>query len=85
MLNETEQIKIKENIKNLQEECEVLNEKLKNQNVLLKSEKGMNVHLKDQINTLKLTGRELSETNDKYLKMIGSLRGEIERYIEKIK
>ena len=85
MLNETEQIKLKENNKKLREECEELNEKLNNQNVLLKSEKGMNTHLKDQINTLKLTGSELSEINDKYLKKIGSLRSEIERYIEKIK
>lgn len=85
MLSETEQIKLKEDNRKLIEEREELEEKLHNLNILFKSEKGMNMHLKDQINTLQFTVNELSEINDKYLKAMGSLRGELKRYIDKIK
>jgi phage regulator Rha-like protein len=85
MLSEIEQIKLKEDNRKLIEEREELEEKLKNLNVLFKSEKGMNMHLKDQIDTLEFTINELSEINDKYLKAMGSLRAELKRYIEKIK
>ena len=85
MLSETEQIKLKEDNRKLIEEREELEEKLHNLNILFKSEKGMNMYLKDQINTLQFTVNELSEINDKYLKAMGSLRGELKRYIDKIK
>tara|TARA_R100001443_G_C3347910_1_gene176114 strand:+ start:616 stop:873 length:258 start_codon:yes stop_codon:yes gene_type:complete len=85
MLNETEQIQLRENNKKLIEEREKLEEKINNLNILFKSEKAMNTNLKDQIESLQLIINEMSEINNKYVKTIGSLRGELKRYIEKFK
>tara|TARA_R100000781_G_C4070678_1_gene124371 strand:+ start:497 stop:754 length:258 start_codon:yes stop_codon:yes gene_type:complete len=85
MLNETEQIQLRENNRKLIEEREELEEKINNLNILFKSEKAMNTNLKDQIESLQLIINEMSEINNKYLKTMGSLRGELKRYIEKIK
>ena len=55
-------------------ELELLEEKNKSLNILINSEKGMNEHLKSQIEILQMTIDEISKINDKYLLQIVNLK-----------
>jgi flagellar motor switch protein FliG len=72
-------------VKLLEEEQEITQEKQNEQQILFRSEKGMNATLKSQIETLSFTIEELAKLNSRYLSQIGFLRQKLIKYIQNLK
>ena len=76
---------LRDKIKLLEEEQDMIEKKQHEQQILFRGEKGMNGTLKSQIETLSFTIEELVELNSKYLTQIGVLRQELIRHIQNLR
>ena len=76
---------LRDKIKLLEEEQDMIEKKQQEKQLLFRAEKGMNGTLKSQIETLSFTIEELVELNSKYLTQIGVLRQELIRHIQNLR
>ena len=76
---------LRDKIKLLEEEQDMIEKKQHEHQILFRGEKGMNGTLKSQIETLSFTIEELVELNSKYLTQIGVLRQELIRHIQNLR